>query len=247
MITPKYELIDKTIFFPEEGVLAIGDLHIGYEASLLNSGIVLPETQVIEIIRNLKEILAKIEAKKQKVKKIIFLGDIKHAFGYEWKEKSNFKEILEFLKEYLAEENIILIKGNHDTMELGRNNKEYHIESNIFFTHGHQQVIEMYDKNIKATVSGHLHPSVTLSEKPGVKSETYKCFLIGKSKGKTFFILPSFLSFVEGTPINDYKEDYVESFSIIPKKDVLNSSVHVIGEDSIYKFGKVKDLYSAVK
>jgi metallophosphoesterase superfamily enzyme len=48
----------------------------------------------------------------------------------------------------------------------------------------------------------------------GVKKEIYKCFLEGKSRGKTSIIIPSFLDFTEGTLVNDYNEDYFESFSI---------------------------------
>ncbi|MBU2616961.1 MAG: metallophosphoesterase [Nanoarchaeota archaeon] len=241
-MTTKYEFINKTLFFPEKGILAVGDLHIGYETALLNSGIILPEIQAEEVIKELKEIIEEIKSKKYKLKKIIFLGDIKHAFGYEWKEKANFKKVLEFLKEYIPGKNVVLVKGNHDTMELGTHLKDHHIEGDAFFAHGHQQLIQMYDKKIKTVVSGHLHPSVTLKEKHGAKKETYKCFITGKSKGKTFFILPSFLNFVEGTPVNTYKEDYIESFSIVPEKDILNFDVYVIGKNKVYKFGKIKDL-----
>ncbi|MBU2615951.1 MAG: metallophosphoesterase [Nanoarchaeota archaeon] len=244
-MTPEHKFINKTIFFPEKGILAVGDLHIGYEAALLKSGIILPETQVLEVIKELKEIIKEIESKKYKLKKIVFLGDIKHSFGYEWKEKANFKKIMEFLKEHIPEKNIILVKGNHDTMELGLHLRDYYVEGDMFFTHGHQQFIKMYDKKIKTVVSGHMHPSVTLSEKTGVKKETYKCFISGKSKGKTFFILPSFLNFVEGTPVNTYEEDYIESFSIVPEKDILNFDVYVIGKDKVYKFGKIKDLQNS--
>jgi len=239
---PNHKFINKTIFFPEKGILAIGDLHIGYETAIVNSGVVLPETQALEIIKELKETIEKINSGESKVKKIVFLGDIKHAFGYEWKEKANFRKILEFLKSYISEKDIILVKGNHDTMGMGKKLEEYHVEGEILFTHGHQQFIEMHDKKIKTIVSGHLHPSVILSEKKGVKTEAYKCFITGKSRGKTFFILPSFLSFVEGTPVNDYKEDYIESFSIVPEKDILNFTVYVIGKKRVYDFGKVKDL-----
>jgi metallophosphoesterase superfamily enzyme len=56
--------------------------------------------------------------------------------------------------------------------------------------------------------------------------------------------MPSFLDFVEGTPVNDYKTDYIESFSIIPKKAILGFNVQVVGKDKVYDFGKVGDLKS---
>ena len=50
-------------------------------------------------------------------------------------------------------------------------------------------------------------------------------------KNKTFIILPSFLGFVEGTPVNEYKDYYMESFSIIPEQNILNAQVNIIGKD----------------
>jgi putative SbcD/Mre11-related phosphoesterase len=240
--TPEYIFIDKSLFFPEQGILVIGDLHIGYEQSLVESGILLPEQQVIEVIDNLKKIIKEIKEKKYELKKIVFLGDIKHFFGYKWKEKANFNKILEFLNDYVDEKNIIIIRGNHDTMDLGLQFKDYYIDSGIAFLHGHDSFPEIYDKTVDCIVTGHLHPSVILEENPGVKKEVYKCFLIGSTKGRVFIVMPSFLEFYEGTPVNYYAEDFIESFSIIPKKEILKARVHVIGKNEIYDFGRVGDL-----
>ena len=238
-----YKFIDKTLFFPEKGILVFGDLHLGYDYMLRQSGVLIPERQLKDIIENLKEIFKIIKNKKQNVKKVVFLGDITHAFGFEFQERNEFLEIMDFIKTQVSEENIILIKGNHDTMDFSHGNmKFYHIEDGIAFVHGHESYPEIFDKHIRIVVSGHLHPSLILEEKPGVKREAYKCFLEGKYKDKIFIILPSFFGFIEGTAVNDYKEDYIESFSIIPRKEMLNAKIHVIGDDGIYDFGKVREL-----
>ena len=238
-----YEFIDKTLFFPEKGILVFGDLHLGYDYMLRQSGVLIPERQLKDIISDLKEIFKIIKTKKQIVKKVVFLGDITHAFGFEFQERNEFLEIMDFIKTQVPEENIILIKGNHDTMDFSRGNmKDYYIENDIAFLHGHKSFPEIFDKKIKVIVSGHLHPSIILTETPGVKREAYKCFLEGKYKNKIFIILPSFFGFIEGTAVNDYKEDYIESFSIIPRKEMLNATIHVIGDDGIDDFGKVRDL-----
>ena len=88
---------------------------------------------------------------------------------------------------------------------------------------------------------GHIHPSIILSDKQNIKRESYKCFLEGKFKNKQVVILPSFLEYTDGSPINNM-EDYEDDFSIIPKKALLTFKVHVIGENEVYEFGKVKDL-----
>lgn len=240
----KYELIDKTLFFPEKGILAIGDLHLGYEYMLQKHGMSIPESQTKELIKELKKTFKKIKTQGNEIKKIIFLGDVKHSFGFEWKEKNFFKEVLEFLKTIINEKNLILIKGNHDTIDFSFGKmKNFHIEDDAIFIHGHKELKKIQDKKIKTIVMAHIHPSVSLKDKNTIKKETYKCFLIGKYKNKKTIILPSFLSAVEGQPVNNYDYDYEDYFSIIPKKTLINFKVHVIGEDKIYEFGKIKDLF----
>jgi len=241
-----YKFIDKSLFFPEQGILVIGDLHIGYDYMITQSGVLIPERQVEDIIADLRRIFNKIKKTGNRINKIVFLGDVKHAFSYEAEEKYEFLKVMEFLKQEIPEpeKNIIFIRGNHDTIDFTYGKmKDYHIEkSEIAFTHGHLSFPEVFDKKIQLIVSGHLHPSIILAEKPGVKKESYKCFLEGNYKEKTFLVLPSFVDFYEGTPVNSYKEDYIESFFILPKKDILKFNVHVIGKDKIYDFGKVGDL-----
>lgn len=243
--TIKYEFIDKSLFFPESEILAIGDLHIGYDYMIRQSGVLIPERQVKDIISDLKKIFQKIKTKNSgnKINKIVFLGDIKHAFSYEPEEKQSFLEVMKFLKEIVLEKDIIFIRGNHDTMDFTYGNMvDYYIEAGIAFIHGHQLFSEVFDKRVGCIVSGHLHPSVILSEKPGIKKESYKCFLEGKYKGKTFIVMPSFVDFYEGSPVNDYREDYIEDFFIVPKKEILKFKIHVVGESKVYDFGMVGDL-----
>jgi hypothetical protein len=241
--TKPYIFIGKTLFFPDKGILAIGDLHLGFEYMLQQSGILVPEMQVKEIINELKKIFEELKIRKFKLKKIVFIGDIKHSFSYESKEKNYFNEILKFLKEYTNDKNIILIKGNHDTLDYSFRDrlKDYFIIDNLAFTHGHRLFPEVFDKKIKTIIIGHLHPSLILSDKQNIKREKYKCFLTGKFKQKQIIILPSFLATIEGTTINSLEHEYKDYFSIIPKKTIKNFKVHIIGEEKVYNFGKVKE------
>ena len=234
-----YAFIGKALFFPEKGILVIGDLHLGYEHQLIESGILAPQTQIKDLIFELKGLI-----EKTKPKKIIFLGDIQHSFKFELEEKYNFREVVEFLKKHFKEEDIIFIKGNHDTIDYSFANKikDYYIEGDIAFLHGHKTFLELFDKKIKTIVMGHIHPSMTLADPETTKKERYKCFLIGKFNKKEVIILPSFSDISIGSPINEYLKEYDESFSIIPKKNLLKASVYAIGKDKVYEFGKVKSL-----
>lgn len=240
----QYTFIGKTLYFPEEGILTIGDLHLGFEYMIQQSGILIPEAQIKEVISELKGIFEEIKKRGFKLKKIVFLGDIKHSFSYQKKEKSYFNEILKFLREHFAEKNIILIKGNHDTIDYSFSDKlkNYFIERDIAFVHGHELFSEILNKKVKTIVMGHLHPSIILSDKNNIKREKYKCFLTGKFKQKKVIILPSFLITIEGTTINSLEHEYKDYFSFIPKKTLMNFKVHVVGDKEVYDFGKIKTM-----
>jgi uncharacterized protein len=242
MKNQNYIFINKTLFFPKEGILAVGDLHLGFEYQLQQSGILVPESQVEEMKKELKSIFDEIKEKNFVIKKIIFIGDIKHSFSYQWKERNYFNEIISFLKNYVKDKDIILIKGNHDTIDYSFSDrlKDYFIYGEIAFSHGHKLFPEIFNEKIKTIVIGHLHPSITLSDKQNIKREKYKCFLVGKFKKKEIIILPSFLSTVEGTSINNIEDEYEDYFSIIPKKNLINFSVYVVGDKEVYSFGKIK-------
>lgn len=238
-----YIFINKSIFFPKNGILAIGDLHLGYEHMLKQAGVNLPSMQIKNIIADLKDIFSEIKNKGHKIKKIVFLGDIKHFFGYEYEERKSFDDVLKFLKTYFDEKDIILIRGNHDAVQYSKNKmKDYYISDEIAFLHGHKNFPEIYDKKIKTIVIGHLHPSVIISDKANIKREKFKCFLVGEMKGKKLLALPSFFEITDGVSVNDYREEYHDYNSIIPKRNLLNSKVFAIGKENIFNFGKVRDL-----
>jgi putative SbcD/Mre11-related phosphoesterase len=241
-----YLFFGKTLFFPEKGILAIGDLHLGFEYQLQQSGLIIPERQVQEVKEELERIFEEIKEKGFKIKKIVFLGDIKHSFSYQWKERNYFREITEFLKKYADEKNIMLVKGNHDTIDYSFSDKlkDYFIKEDIAFTHGHVLFPEVFNDKVKTIVMGHLHPSILLSDRQNIKREKYKCFLIGKFRKKEVIILPSFLTTVEGTSVNNIENDYEDYFSIIPKKKLLNFEIYIVGDKETYDFGKISKFIS---
>ncbi len=242
----KYEFIHKTLFFPEKGILVIGDLHLGFEYMLKKAGIALPESQISRMISDFKNVFNQLKKKKYEMKKIIFLGDINHFFGSELKERNELAELMDFLEKYIDKKEIIIIKGNHDIQKnfYGITPKQYYIEEDVIFTHGHQQYSEILNNKIKIIVSGHLHPSIMLPDKSDEKVEFYKCFLEGKYNEKTFLVIPSFFGVIEGTLINNYGENYIESFSIIPKKDVMDSKIYIVGRDKAYELGKINEIFA---
>jgi len=230
--------LSKTLFFPKQGILVIGDLHLGYDSMLKNQGINIPFNQLEETEKELSIILQKIKTI-YTLKKIILLGDIKHHFHFQQEEISDLRNFLRFLEKFLPKENIILIKGNHDTFTLKDCNlKDFYIEGNLAFTHGETPFPDLFNnKKIKTIVMSHIHPAVLIKDKTKIKKEKYKCFLVGKYKRKQIIILPSFFSITEGSEINEYskREKYKQ---IVPKDKLKSFETYVVGKNEVYDFGK---------
>jgi len=240
--TTSFKLLSKTIFFPKQGILAVGDLHLGYEGMLRNQGIMINFNQLDNTKNELEIIIKKINAL-SKLKKIVILGDIKHHFSFEKSELFDLRSFLNFLCKFLPKENIILIKGNHDTFTLKDYTlNDYYIsdDGEIAFFHGDKSFPEIFkDKEIKIFVIGHIHPAVWLRDKKGVKREKYKAFLIGKFKGKKLIVVPSFFPLIDGSEINElYSGGSGKKFSILSKTSLKNFEVFIVGKSKVYDFGK---------
>ena len=238
---PPFKLISKTIFFPHKGILAIGDLHLGYESMLKNHGINFSFDQLKKTEKELEIILKKIKAI-YTLKKIILLGDIKHNFAFEKSEIFDLRNFLRFLKKFFPKKDIILIKGNHDTFTLKDYElKEFYIKEDLAFTHGDKLYSELFkNKKIKTIITSHIHPAILLKDKTGIKKEKYKCFLVGKYKSKKFIVVPSFFPLVEGSELNEIENSSGKWSQIIPKQKLKNFDTYILGKNKIYNFGKFR-------
>jgi len=237
----KLKFISKTLFIPKHGVLIIGDLHLGYDSFLKNQGINVNYNQLDETKKEIEIIIKKIQATSI-LKKIILLGDLKHHFSFEKIEIFDLRNFLKFLEKLVDKKNLILIKGNHDTFNIKNHQmKDFYIQDGIAFIHGDKWFSELNDKGIKIIIMSHIHPAILLKDQNSIKKEKYKCFLVGKFKGKEVIIIPSFFSFFEGSELNFHDDDLKKDFSIITKKKLEEFETFIVGKDKVYKFGKFKD------
>jgi len=232
------EIVDLGLLLKQENILVFADFHIGYEEALNKQGILVPRFQFKDMIKRLGKIFS--ELKKIKIDKIIINGDIKHDFGkiseQEWRETLR---LLDFLTKFCDE--IILVKGNHDTI-IGPIAKKknvkivdyYLTKKGILIIHGNKIPKKEILKKAKTIVIGHEHPAISLRE--DVRIERFKCFLKGKYKRKNLVIIPSFCLATEGTDV--LKEKLLSPFL---DQDLRNFEVFVIA-DKIYDFGKLKNL-----
>lgn len=224
------------LWISKEKIFIIADLHVGYEEYLNEQGIFVPREQC-RLTKNLLELTLK----SINPKIVIINGDFKHEFGkisaQEWRDAL---QVFDLLSEH--SEKIILIKGNHDTI-LGPIAKKRNLsvrdfyflkKEKIFVTHGHKTFNNDEMKNAKIIIIGNEHPAVSIKE--GIKSELFKCFLIGNWKGKKLIVTPSFLPIIEGTDVR--KEGLLSPYL---QQNLSGFSVLVVG-DKIYDFGKLKNI-----
>jgi len=235
-ITKDIQIIDLALYINKSNTLIIADTHIGYEEALNKQGILIPRFQFKEIIERLENILKKAtNNKKTKLNQIIINGDIKHEFGtiseQEWRHTLR---LLDFLAKHCKE--IILIKGNHDTI-LGPiaekrkvKVKDEHRIDNTLIIHG-DKIPKKLEKTI---IIAHEHPAITLRD--NLKTEKVKCFLKGKYKKNTLIVQPSFNFVTEGTDV--LKEKLLSPFL---KQNLKDFNCYVIA-DKIYNFGKLNNL-----
>ncbi|MBN2459696.1 metallophosphoesterase [Candidatus Woesearchaeota archaeon] len=234
-ILPNIKIIGLALYLEKQKILVIADTHIGYEEALNKQGILIPRLQYNEVIKQLELVF-----KEVKPKVIVLLGDIKHEFGtissQEWNDTM---KLLDFL--ILKSGKVVLIKGNHDTIlgplarRKGLEVKERFAVDGVLFCHGHKLVDEKSEayKKSKTIIIGHEHPAISLRD--DVRTEKFKCFLLGKYKRKNLVVMPSFSFVTEGTDV--LQEKLLSPFI----SNIHDFEAFVVG-DKIYKFGKIKEL-----
>ncbi len=225
--------IDLALYLKKQNIIILSDLHIGYEEALNKQGILIPRFHFSDMMQKAKKIF-----EGRKFKKIVINGDLKHEFGQisrqEWTDTLKFLDLCS-----QHSEEIVLIKGNHDTI-LGpiaeKKNlklKNYEIIDDILIMHG--DILPDFDiKSFRILIIGHEHPAISLRE--SFHTETFKCFLKGRFRKKILIVMPSFNLVTEGTDI--LKEQLLSPFL---KGDISNFEVFIVGKET-YFFGKVKNL-----
>jgi putative SbcD/Mre11-related phosphoesterase len=245
------EFLEDCLLINKE-ILVFGDVHIGYEEHIAEKG-ALPDLQFKEIIERLDRVFGVLKERRIKIKKIVIVGDLKHEFGgISDKEWSETLRLLDYLNEKIEKNkknSIILIKGNHDNIlgPIAKKSKvlfkEYYKLNKICFMHGNKLYKGCFD-NCETLILGHLHPSITLSDK--YKREKFKCFLKGKWNKKQIYVLPSFSPISFGYDLKSFKYDneHDAGFFIIPEKNLKNFEVLIYNEKDKkeYNFGKLKKL-----
>lgn len=227
-----YELIGGAIYFPDRKVLAMADLHLGYEAELRRKGVMIPANEFRMLHKRISRILSK-----TKPKMVVVCGDFKHSFGTitdaEWRQAVKIMELL------TRDSEVILITGNHDIMlgpiarVKGFRTENSWKEADILFMHGDKLPLGE-EKGAKTIVIGHQHPAIGISK--GARKEVVKCYLVGSWKRRKLIVLPSMFSLSEGSDV--LREKIITPFI----RQVANLKVFALSGGDILYFGKVSDV-----
>jgi len=239
------------LYLRDEHAICIADLHLGYEEALAeSSGITLPSRQLKDVEHALEVSVVRCRSKPST---LIINGDLKHVFSessmQEWREVPMF---IEFALELVEE--IILVRGNHDTLlgPLKRFGSAIQIvntlrKGEVLFMHGHTReyarILREEGEEAKAIVIAHEHPFLVLGDRVGARVRV-PCFLKGRLKcsGETVIVMPAFSPFAGGTPVNvANKEDFLSPVLKGPDVEVDEMAVYAVDEEiSILEFPALK-------
>lgn len=200
-------LPEKAIFWTEQAMLIIADLHVGKTLHFRNAGIGIPqETEDINWERLTYLLL------NYNVKTCVFLGDLIHS------DYNQECETLFTILDQFPDIHFMLTEGNHDIHSIEYlKDTRIEIKDSIalgpfIFSH-----IPMKTPHPKLyNIAGHIHPAVRMQGKAR-QSLRLPCYYFGAWQG----ILPAFGSFTGSKTIKPNKED---SIFVIANEKVVNVS-----------------------
>ncbi|MEO5997240.1 MAG: ligase-associated DNA damage response endonuclease PdeM [Chitinophagaceae bacterium] len=179
---------ERVLFWENEKILIVSDLHIGKTGHFRKSGIAMPQSLFKE---DLQRLIAQIQH--FSAQQLLVVGDLFHSVAN--KELDLFRK----WRNDFPDLSVRLVKGNHDILnDDWYGNAEISVTANSLlingfcFTHDHQKCDTSPEEedSIKYTISGHIHPGVQVRGQ-GRQSLSLPCFYFGSS----FAILPAFSRF----------------------------------------------------
>ncbi|MBO6792608.1 MAG: ligase-associated DNA damage response endonuclease PdeM [Balneolaceae bacterium] len=189
-------LAEKAMFWKEEQMLIISDVHLGKAGHFRKHGIALPSSSNENNLHRIDELI-----QQRNPKTLLFLGDLFHSEkNAEW---NSFKEWRQQHKNISFK----LVMGNHEIYPttdyelLGIECYSHYQKSDILFVHD--------ENDIESTsevfcISGHIHPAIRLKGK-GRQSLRFPCFY----KQNTSMFMPAFGNLTGTHTVNPRKGDLI--------------------------------------
>jgi DNA ligase-associated metallophosphoesterase len=197
---------DRCIFWEDEKVLIVSDLHFGKTGHFRKSGIAVPQSVYKKDLQRLFD-----QVQFFKPRKLIVVGDLFHS-----RENKELELFLKWRNDF-SDLAIDLVRGNHDILH-----KDWYTLAGIHVVEEELQITQFrfrHDKEIALQgklpylFSGHIHPGVRISGM-GRQSLRLPCFYFARD----FCVLPAFSAFT-GTYLMDPDEGE-NIFAIVENKIV---------------------------
>jgi DNA ligase-associated metallophosphoesterase len=174
---------DRTLFWQEERLLVVADLHFGKAQIFREYGIPIPQGTTADDLERLSYRMDRLQ-----LRKLLFLGDLVHG---RINHQDNLGQLVDEWRCRHKRVELLLAPGNHD-LRSGDPPAQFrfdHVATEIvlgsfIFTHKPRLNNSFYG------IAGHLHPAVTLTAQAGLK-ERLPCFCFGPRGA----LLPAFGSF----------------------------------------------------
>ena len=188
---------ERCIYWENEDILIISDLHLGKTGHFRKAGIAVPQGIFMEDMQRLVTQLQSF-----KPQRVIVIGDMFHSKGN--KEHDLF---VKWRKDF-TQLSIVLVKGNHDILDESWY-READIETSsceitigrFAFVHDYTDCVVPGDGYI---FSGHIHPGISIYG-IGKQSLRFPCFYFGKHHA----VLPAFSRFTGMYGITPRREESV--------------------------------------
>ncbi|HIP75155.1 MAG TPA: metallophosphoesterase [Thermococcus paralvinellae] len=208
--------------------LIIADLHLGYEESLAREGAYLPKV-FEEVVKSLKALLLK-----EKPKRLIINGDLKHSFVPFKRERLELKAFFDEIQPLVNE--IVVVRGNHDVGITWVKELDVEIADMLELrgwtvVHGHQ-IVEG-----ERFIMGHEHPAIRLRDEVGALIKV-PVFLLSDN----FIVLPAFTPWAYGS---DILREIVSP--LLLKLNIGNAKVMVPTGDELLYFSMLDKLKNVLR
>jgi len=225
---------DLCAVMPSRKAVVLGDLHIGYESVMEQTGLHLPHIQMATMKETLRRVI-----ERHSPERFVILGDLKHEFSrnlsQEWSE---VRDLLGVLQERAE---VIVVRGNHDNYlasiasKLGIELVDELEMDGIWFVHGHLA----NDK--RPLVMGHEHPSVRLFDSVGACVKM-PCYVHLPSQ--RILVMPAFSPLAAGTDFTGMGRGGTLS-PILLAADMSEARAYGCSEIGLLNLGPISALTSA--
>lgn len=192
----------RTVFWEQEKILILSDLHIGKTGHFRKSGIPIPPSVTKEDMQRLVDSIRFF-----KPTQLVIVGDLFHSI-----ENKEHDWFLKWRRDF-PHVDFLLVKGNHDIVA-----EEWYRQAGIKvvlkhwqkddFTFVHHVEDYMSTREEEFVFSGHIHPAVTISGM-GKQSLRFPCFYFTEK----YAVLPAFGKFTGTYLVEPTKKD--KAFAIV--------------------------------